>query len=476
MSDPKTIAVLGGGSAGLTAARTACELGARVLFFMGERGAQSSLCIERGCMPSKAMFEAIDAMHRAKRHGWLDVKPRHPDAYLGQIVVWKNREIARFRAFREEEIARLTTKDFQIIGRNGRFVGKNEIDDGRERHSFDAAIIATGSTNSIPKEVQVPVGPEGAWTNNEILANTALPRSLAVIGAGPVALEFSLRYARLGCAVTIVSRSTLLGKFPPQFGERLQKIYEREGVRFLTGHSLVSLQREGAEQFRVITESRAREETLTAERVLLATGRHPELATLNLGALGLAPNSHGRLEIGCDMRVGDSRHIFAAGDVAGLRMVVHHAHIEAGIAAENAVKDGDRAWDRRSNIQIVFSDPEFAFAGQSRETAEQAGHKVASARAESSDVGKLHLAGDDLGFGEFVADADDGRLLGAGLLCQGASDLIHLPAYAIDHGHTVLQLVSGEYYHPTKIEIISEIGDTLCRQMGGAPFCRARES
>jgi len=226
----------------------------------------------------------------------------------------------------------------------------------------------------------------------------------------------------------------------------------------------------------VLCKSAASEETLTAERVLLATGRHPELVTLNVAAAGLSPNARGRLEIGNDMRVEGSRHIFAAGDVAGLRMVVHHAHIEAGIAAENAVTEGEREWDRRSNIQVVFSDPEFAFAGLSRETAEQAGHKVATASAESSDIGKLHLAGDDLGFGELVADAQDGRLLGAGLLCHGASNLIHLPAYAIDHGHTVLQLVSGEYYHPTEAEIISEIGDTLCRQMGGAPFCRARES
>ena len=156
-------------------------------------------------------------------------------------------------------------------------------------------------------------------------------------------------------------------------------------------------------------------------------------------------------------------------------MVVHQAHIEAGVAAENAVNDGDRKWDRRSNLQVVFSDPEFAFAGESRETAEKSGCKVTTASAESRDVGKLLLAGDDLGFGEFVADTETHKLLGAGLLCLDASDLIHLPAYAIDHGHTVDQLVDGEYYHPTKIEIVSEIGDALCRALGGSPSCRARE-
>jgi pyruvate/2-oxoglutarate dehydrogenase complex dihydrolipoamide dehydrogenase (E3) component len=107
--------------------------------------------------------------------------------------------------------------------------------------------------------------------------------------------------------------------------------------------------------------------------------------------------------------------------------------------------------------------------------AERAGHKLITASAESRDIGKLHLAGDDFGLGEFSADATSAELLSAGLLCNEASNLIHLPAYAIDHEHTIHQLEDAEYYHPTKIEIVSEIGDTLCRMLGGQPFSRAEE-
>ena len=107
--------------------------------------------------------------------------------------------------------------------------------------------------------------------------------------------------------------------------------------------------------------------------------------------------------------------------------------------------------------------------------AEAAGHTLVTASADSADVGKLHLAGDDLGVGIFAEDAQSGRLISAGLLCNDASNLIHLPAYAIDHEHTAHQLEDAEFFHPTKTEIVTEIGNQLCRKLGGRPFARAEE-
>ena len=147
----KTIAVLGGGSAGFTAARIASEQGARVLFFMGDHADHASLCISAGCMPSKALFEPIDAMHHAKQHGWLEVKPKQPNEYLAQIVRWKDGEIEKFRAYREEEIQKLASGTFSIIRSNARFVSDHEVVSEGKRHAFDAAIIATGSLTVLPK-------------------------------------------------------------------------------------------------------------------------------------------------------------------------------------------------------------------------------------------------------------------------------------------------------------------------------------
>src|SRR4026209_2148971 len=111
----KTIAVLGGGSAGFTAARIASETGARVLFFMGDDADHASLCVDAGCMPSKALFGPIDAMHHAKQHGWSEIKPKQPGEYLAQIVHWKDIEIEKFRAYRQKAIREQASDRFQII-------------------------------------------------------------------------------------------------------------------------------------------------------------------------------------------------------------------------------------------------------------------------------------------------------------------------------------------------------------------------
>ena len=468
----KTIAVLGGGSAGFTAARIASQDGARVLFFMGDNADHASLCINAGCMPSKALFEPIDAMHRAKHHGWLEVRPKQPDEYLAQIIRWKDNEIAEFRAYRQKEIRELASANFHIVRSNACFVSDHEVVSEGQRHAFDAAIIATGSITIRPKIAGLDPAWEGVWTSDEILHNTRIPKSLAVIGVGAVGLEFSLRYARLGSIVTIVARSGILPEYPPQFGERLGSIYERENIRVLTHRQVERIMRSGSGEFTIETGGGA---AIVVEKILLATGRRPAVDRLGLEAAGIELNAAGRFEIGEDMRVKGKPHIFAAGDVAGLRMVVHHAHIEAGIAAENACRDGDRKWTKRSNIEVIFSDPEFAFAGCTPADAAQGGHQLVSAAAESREIGKLHLAGDDFGFGEFWADAKTGRLISAGLLCDDAANLIHLPAYAIDHEHSIRELEDAEFYHPTKIEIIAEIGDALCRKLGGHPFARAEE-
>ncbi len=475
MQKAKTIAVIGGGSAGFTAARTTSELGARVLFFMGDHADHASLCINAGCMPSKAMFEPIDAMHHARRQDWLRVEPRRPEEYLAEIIRWKDREVEGFRAYREAEIGDLASDNFQIIRANACFVSPHEVESEGKRYKFDTAIIASGSVITMPKIDGLDPTWDGIWTSDEILHNTRLPKSLTVVGAGAIGLEFSLRYARLGAKVTLLAHSRVLPHYPAKFGERIASIYEREGVRVLTSREVVRMARKNDGFYEIETESGEGRESIVSEKVLFCTGRRPAVDDLGLRAAGISFSEEGCLDIGEDMRVPNQDHIFAAGDVVGKRMVVHHAHIEAGIAAENAVNDGDRKWTKRSNIQVVFSDPEFAFAGLKPADAEKAGHQIVTASAESRDIGKLHLAGDDFGFGEFSADAKTGHLLSAGLLCNDASNLIHLPAYAIDHEHTIHQLEDAEYYHPTKIEIISEIGDALCRKLGGHPFARAEE-
>ena len=164
-----------------------------------------------------------------------------------------------------------------------------------------------------------------------------------MIGAGAIGLEFSLRYERLGSEVTLLTRGAILAEFPAQFGERLDLIYGQEGVRVLTQRSATRIMRDNSGGFVIETDGADSIAPILVEKILLAVGRRPALDQLGLEAAGVELNAKGRLEIDDDMRVKGFSHLFAAGDVAGLRMVVHHAHIEAGIAAENACSDGRRS-------------------------------------------------------------------------------------------------------------------------------------
>jgi pyruvate/2-oxoglutarate dehydrogenase complex dihydrolipoamide dehydrogenase (E3) component len=169
-------------------------------------------------MPSKALFEPIDAMHHARFHGWLEVKPKRPNDYLAQIVRWKDDEIAQFRAYRQEEINALASNTFTIIRANASFLSDHEVLSEGRHYTFDAAIIATGSVTVLPKIDGLDPTWPGVWTSDEILHNTLVPKSFMVIGAGAIGL--SSPFAMHGLAeVSLVSRKGLQ-EFPPQFGEQ----------------------------------------------------------------------------------------------------------------------------------------------------------------------------------------------------------------------------------------------------------------
>jgi pyruvate/2-oxoglutarate dehydrogenase complex dihydrolipoamide dehydrogenase (E3) component len=167
-----TVAVLGGGSAGFTAARTAAKLGAKVLFFMGDNADAASLCVNRGCMPSKAMFQPIDTMHHARRQRWLRVEPLVPEQYLTQIVAWKDREIARFRAYRQRAIEDHAGDNFVIVRADARFLDPHTLEAEGQRYEFDAAVIATGSTPLLPPIEGIDAVRDQVWGSDQFVSNT----------------------------------------------------------------------------------------------------------------------------------------------------------------------------------------------------------------------------------------------------------------------------------------------------------------
>src|SRR5262249_39842758 len=157
-----------------------------------------------------------------------------------------------------------------IIRAKASLTGEHEIVSQGQRYPFDAAIIATGSVAALPRINGLDPSWEGVWTSNEILPNTRLPKSLAVIGMGAVGLEFALRYARLGSKVTMLARSQILPEFPQQFGDRIKSIYEGEGIRVLTHRRPTQIMRNQDGGFVIETEGSETMAPIVAERLMLA--------------------------------------------------------------------------------------------------------------------------------------------------------------------------------------------------------------
>jgi dihydrolipoamide dehydrogenase len=183
---------------------------------MGDNADHASLCINAGCMPSKALFEPIDAMHHAQNNtaGW-NVRPKQPDEYLAQVTRWKDVEI--------EKISRLSTGRSSGTGEQDlhdrslqRCLCERSRSGEREANAtlLTPRLSRTGSSTVFPNINGLDPTWNGVWTSDEILHNTRIPKSLAVIGVGAIGLEFSLRYARLGTAVTMLSRSGILTGVP----------------------------------------------------------------------------------------------------------------------------------------------------------------------------------------------------------------------------------------------------------------------
>ena len=453
------VVVIGGGSAGYAAARTARDAGADVAIV--DQGPLGGLCILRGCMPTKAILRSAEVaalFRRAKEFGLSPVSVR---ANLSAIVDRKDRLVREFADYRMEQLhdTRLTLYQSQAV-----FRSSHEITTGDTVLSARSFILATGSR---PSEIPIPgLVQAGYFTSDTILDLRTQPGSLIVLGGGAVALELGQFFARLGTRVTILQRGrTLLSEMDEDVGRALEAALIEEGIEVVTGVQLLRVTHE-ARGKTVWVMKDGRERSYAGEEILQALGRRPNIEGLRLDLAEVTIDG-GRVVVDGAMRTSQA-HIYAVGDVNDVTPIVHLAIQQGEIAAYNATHADQpgKTIDHRLDMEVVFTDPQVAVLGLNEARAKAEGILYLTASYPFADHGKALCLGATHGFVKLLCAPESGEILGAQIVGPEAGELIHaLIAVMYYHG-TAADLVRMPHYHPTLAEIVTYPAESIVEQLG----------
>ena len=453
------VIVIGGGSAGYAAARTARDAGADVAIV--DQGPLGGLCILRGCMPTKAILRSAEVaalFRRAKEFGLSPVSAQ-PD--LSAIVDRKDRLVREFADYR---IQQLHDPRFTLYQSRAVFRSPREITVGDRVLSARSFILATGSR---PSEVPIPgLAQAGYFTSDTILDLRTQPGSLIVLGGGAVALELGQFFARLGTRVTILQRGrTLLSEMDEDVGRALEAALIDEGIEVVTGAQLLRVTHEATEKTVWVMKD-GRERSYVGEEILQALGRQPNIDGLHLDLADVTVDG-GRMVVDGAMRTSQP-HIYAVGDVNDVTPIVHLAIQQGEIAGYNATHPGRPAkeLDHRLDAEVVFTDPQVAVLGLNEGRAKAEGILCLTASYLFPDHGKALCLGTTHGFVKLLCAPPTGELLGAQIVGPEAGELIHeLIAVMYYHG-TAADLLRMPHYHPTLAEIVTYPAESIVERSG----------
>lgn len=434
-ADSYDLLVIGGGSAGLTAADFAARIGAKVLIAAEQVGGD---CTWTGCIPSKALIRLARLAHDQSRASSTGIA-------TGQLGVDFPRVMAEVRGaiervYANETPGALANRGIEVAIGPVQFVNGETIQVGERRVGASHFVICTGAEPAIPP---IPGLRDVSFLTYETVFDlNRLPASLVVVGAGPTGVELAQAFARLGSQVTLIEqRSSVLHDADPESATTIQHRLESEGVKVLTSASVSSVATDGARVALDIGASR-----LKADALLLAAGRQPRVDRLDLTRAGIELHN-GAIHVDKNLRTTNPR-VYAAGDVTGGFQFTHYAGWQGYVAARNALLPGAQEGLRPNIPWVVFTDPEVAQAGLSEVDARAQFTDVKVHRLELERVDRAQTADEREGFLKLITRSG-GKLVGATVVSIAAGETINELALAIDRGLTVSDLASTIHAYPT---------------------------
>lgn len=458
------LVVLGAGTAGLVTAIGAAGLGAKVALV--ERHLMGGDCLNVGCVPSKALIRASRAAAAARRAGDFGVRVTGVEADFPAVM-------ERLRRLRADIAVNDSAKRFREAGVDvflgaARFSGPDAVEVGGRTLRFAKAVVATGARAA---ELPIPGLKEaGALTNETVFNLTALPRRLAVIGAGPIGCELAQAFRRLGSEVHLLeAMGQILIREDRDAAALVEKAFVREGVVFSCNHDVARVERRGAEKV-VFTKCGCHPAGIAVDEILVGVGRAPNVEGLGLEAAGVAYTKAG-VTVDDFLRTTNPA-VFAAGDICLGPKFTHTADFAARIVIQNALFFGRKRFSALTIPWCTYTDPEIAHVGLYEKEAQARGLKVRTFTMEMKDVDRAVLDGEDEGFAKVLVEDGTDRIVGATIVASHAGDLVSEVSVAMTNGVGLAGIGATIHPYPTQAEALRRLGDAYNRTRL-TPFVRS---
>ena len=450
------IGIIGGGAAGLTVASGAAQLGAKTLLVEKEKELGGD-CLHFGCVPSKTLIRTAQAYHTIKNSQAFGL----PSVEIPPVDFTKVKEriqsvIATIQKHDSEE--RFCSLGAKVQFGEPSFLDEHAVRLNGEIVSAKTWVIATGSSPDSPPIEGLDKTPY--ITNKEIFSLDRLPESMIILGAGPIAAEMAQAFCRLGTKVSVVQRSgQILTKEDKDMADELMQVLAAEGVTFHLNTSVLGVRDLGGQKEVSVKDKEGKTTNLTAERILVAMGRDPNIRGLNLEGIGVEFDRKG---VKVDERMRTSqKHVYAAGDVTGKLQFTHAAGYEGGIVVSNAIFHLPRKANYTFLPWCTYTDPELASIGMNEKAAKEAGIEY-SVFTEPFKANDRSLAeGERVGNIKMLLDKSQ-KPIGVQILGPQAGELLSEWVAVLNGRVKLSTLASAIHPYPTLGEINKRVaGDYL---------------
>lgn len=451
------IAVLGAGPGGYAAAFYAADLGRKVTLI--ERDPRlGGVCLNRGCIPSKALLYASHIISSARESEHRGITFGTPTLDLAKLRTWKESILTRLSG----GIAQLAKmRGVQVVQGRGYFEDSRtlrvETGQGQQFIQYDKAIVAVGSKSAMPKAFDL--GNPRIMTSRQALEVEEVPPTLLVIGGGYIGMELGTVYATMGSQVVLVEAlNTILAGADPDLA-RPVIAYAKKAFKEVRLKTKVGKMATSGKQIKVEFEKDGQKLQELYDRVLVAVGRAPNAEDLGLENTKVSFDEKGFIHVNERQQTTDPA-IYAIGDIAGGVMLAHKAAKEARIAVEVIIGE-DSAFTDITIPAVVFTDPELAWCGLTETEAKAKGLEVRVAKFPWAASGRALSFDRPDGLTKLIIDPDTERVLGVGIVGTGAGELISEGVLAVEMGATAKDLSLAVHPHPTLSETLMEAAEVF---------------